>query len=95
MTTVESKHSDAVTSTMAESAAPTRIAFGLDEAGKPHASWFGEADAPPAIKAVGLMAMMAIAATRDEHRTLASQLTGRRMCQGSLERLKAGNAISL
>lgn len=74
MTTVESNHPVAVTSTSPETVVPALIVFGLDGAGKPHASWFGEFDAPLATKAARLMAMTAIAITSDEHRTLASQL---------------------
>ena len=46
--------------------------LGSDDAGKPHASKFGEADAELAIKAAGLMSMRVLPVTTDEHRAAAS-----------------------
>ncbi len=54
------------------------VVFGKDDAGKPHASWFGTADAELAIKAAALMRMRVLPVTTDEHRAAASGLaTGR------------------
>lgn len=74
MTTAMTDASDVSNHTELDPTTPALIVFGLDEAGKPHASWFGKADAPLATRAAGLMAMTAIAVTSDEHRALASQL---------------------
>jgi hypothetical protein len=54
----------------------TLIVFGKDkgESGKPHASWFSEADAPLAEKAAGLMGMKILRLSSDEQRELAGRL---------------------
>lgn len=55
------------------------IVFGRDDAGKPHASRFGEADAELAIKAAGLMRMWVLPISSDEHRAAASGLAAGRI----------------
>ena len=50
------------------------VVFGRDDAGKPHASLFGAADAELAIKAAGLMRFRVLPITTDEHRAVASGL---------------------
>jgi hypothetical protein len=62
-------------------ATATLIVFGKDkgESGKPHASWFGEADAPLAEKAAGLMGMRILRLISDDQRALASQLPAGRV----------------
>lgn len=67
----EAKQTDAAGS---EPQRPTMIVFGLDEAQKPHASWFDEADAPLAEKAAGLMGMKILRLTSGEQRGLAGKL---------------------
>ncbi|MBM6596504.1 hypothetical protein [Microvirga pudoricolor] len=57
-----------------KAAAATLIVFGLDETGKPHASWFDEADAPLAEKAAGLMKMKILRLSTDEQKKLAGRL---------------------
>ena len=47
---------------------PALVVFGRDDAGKPHASKFGAADAELAIKAAGLMGYRVLPITSDEHR---------------------------
>jgi hypothetical protein len=56
--------------------AATLIVFGKDkgESGKPHASWFSEADAALAEKAAGLMGMKILRLSSDEQRELAGRL---------------------
>ena len=44
-------------------AAPAVIVFGKDESGKPHASWFAEAEAELAIKAAGSMGFQVLRVT--------------------------------
>jgi hypothetical protein len=56
-------------------AVATLIVFGLDDAKKPHASWFDEADAPLAEKAARLMGMKILRLTTDEQRGLAGKLS--------------------
>ena len=55
------------------------IVFGKDDAGKPHASKFGEADAELAVRAAALMGMRVLPITTDEHGAAASQLTAGRI----------------
>ncbi len=55
------------------------ILYGRDDAGKPHASWFAEADAELATKAAGLMTMAVLPVTSDEARALALQLPAGRI----------------
>ncbi len=55
------------------------ILYGRDDAGKPHASWFAEADAELATKAAGMMGMAALPVTSDEARALALQLPAGRI----------------
>ncbi|MGO4524966.1 tudor domain-containing protein [Microvirga sp. 2MCAF35] len=57
-----------------KAASATLIVFGPDETGKPHASWFDEADAPLAEKAAGLMKMKILRLTTDEQKKLAGRL---------------------
>ena len=58
-----------------DKAAPaTLVVFGPDETGKPHASWFDEADAPLAEKAAGIMKMKILRLTTDEQKKLAGKL---------------------
>jgi hypothetical protein len=57
-----------------KAASATLIVFGPDETGKPHASWFNEADAPLAEKAAGLMRMKILRLITDEQRGLAGKL---------------------
>jgi hypothetical protein len=52
----------------------TLVVFGPDETGKPHASWFDEADAPLAEKAAGLMKMKILRLMTDEQKKLAGKL---------------------
>lgn len=57
------------------SALPAMIVLGLDDGGKAHASWFGEADVGMAERAAGMMGMAALAvADADELRDLAGRL---------------------
>ena len=58
---------------------PVVVVFGKDDAGKPHASRFGEADAELAIKAAGLMGLRVLPITTDEHRAAASGLAAGRI----------------
>lgn len=53
---------------------PALIVLGRDDTGKPHASWFGEEDAPLAQEAAGLMGMSALQIQHDAVRTLAAGL---------------------
>ncbi|PDQ20086.1 hypothetical protein CN311_16095 [Mesorhizobium sanjuanii] len=48
--------------------------MGLDDGGKAHASWFGEAETDLAEKAAGMMGMAALRASTDELRDLAGKL---------------------
>jgi len=52
----------------------TVVVFGLDEAGKPHASVFGAADAQVAEKAAGLMGMRVLRLKTDQQRAIAAKL---------------------
>ena len=63
----------------AQSVAPAIVVFGLDDGGKAHASWFGEADAELAIKAAGMMRFSVLPITTDEHRAAASGLAAGRV----------------
>lgn len=53
---------------------PALIVLGMDEGGKAHASWFGEAETDLAEKAAGMMGMAALRASTDELRDLAGKL---------------------
>lgn len=53
---------------------PALIVFGKDEADRPHASVFGEADAGPARKAAALMGMHAVPVEADAVKALAARL---------------------
>ncbi|MBZ9725303.1 hypothetical protein LB554_15230 [Mesorhizobium sp. CO1-1-11] len=53
---------------------PVLIVLGLDDGGKAHASWFGEAETDVAEKAAGMMGMAALRASTDELRDLAGKL---------------------
>lgn len=53
---------------------PALVVLGLDEKGKPHASWFDEGEAELATKAAGLMGMQVLPLATDERRALASKL---------------------
>lgn len=55
-------------------AMPALIVLGLDDGGKAHASWFGEAETDLAEKAAGMMGMAALRASTDELRDLAGKL---------------------
>jgi hypothetical protein len=57
-----------------EAVSATLVVFEPDETGKPHASWFDEADAPLAEKAAGLMKMKVLRLTTDEQKKLAGRL---------------------
>ena len=50
------------------------VVFGRDDAAKPHASWFGAAEAELATKAAGIMRFKVLPITTDEHRAAASGL---------------------
>ena len=50
------------------------VVFGRDDAAKPHASWFGAAEAELATKAAGIMRFQVLPITTDEHRAAASGL---------------------
>jgi hypothetical protein len=58
----------------ADTAEPALIVFGLDDAKKAHASWFGPLDAELAERAAGFMRMRALRVVTDEQRELAQQL---------------------
>jgi hypothetical protein len=58
----------------ADSAEPALIVFGLDDAKKAHASWFGPLDAELAERAAGFMRMRALQVVTAEQRELALQL---------------------
>ncbi|CAM5378594.1 hypothetical protein ATER59S_01696 [Aquamicrobium terrae] len=55
------------------------IVFGLDEKGRPHASWFGDEDVALARKAAAMMGMAAVEATSEALRALAGQLPAGRV----------------
>ena len=67
-----------VTETTAAIAAAL-VVFGRDDGGKPHASWFGAADAELAIKAAGMMSYRVLPINSDEHRAAASGLAAGRV----------------
>lgn len=73
---MDTEHNDApqAEAPATESKSTNLIVFGLDEAQKPHASWFEQADAPLAEKAAGLMGMKILRLTNDEQRELAGKL---------------------
>ncbi|WP_421928802.1 hypothetical protein [Neoaquamicrobium sediminum] len=50
------------------------IVLGRDDAGRPHASWFGEADAVAAAQAAELMGMVSIIVADGDRRALAGKL---------------------
>jgi hypothetical protein len=60
-------------------AAPFVVVFGMDEAGKPHASWFGAAESELAEKAAGFMRFKVLRLSTDDHRAIASQLPAGRI----------------
>lgn len=62
-----------------EAPQPLVIVYGIDEAGKPHASWFGAADAELALKAAKLMGMQALHVADDECRAAALALPAGRI----------------
>lgn len=53
---------------------PVLVVLGLDETGKAHASWFGQADAALAEKAAGLMEMAVLPISNDEIKAAAGSL---------------------
>lgn len=53
---------------------PALMVLGRDDKGKAHGSWFGEADAPLAEKAAGLMGMVAVRVETDAFAELAAKL---------------------
>lgn len=53
---------------------PVLVVLGLDETGKAHASWFGQADAELAEKAAGLMEMAVLPISNDEIKAAAGSL---------------------
>jgi len=55
-------------------AEPRLIVFGTDEAKRPHAAWFAEADADAAERAAGFMRMRVLKIETDDQRALALQL---------------------
>jgi len=55
------------------------IVFGLDEKGRPHASWFGDEDVALARKAAAMMGMEAVEANSEALRALARQLPAGRV----------------
>lgn len=55
------------------------IMFGLDDKGRPHASWFGDEDVALARKAAAMMGMAAVEATSEALRALAGQLPAGRV----------------
>lgn len=59
--------------------APAIVLYGLDESGRPRASWFVEADAVLAEKAAAVMNMKVLRVTTPEHRAVASELTAGRV----------------
>ncbi|MBZ9795591.1 hypothetical protein [Mesorhizobium sp. ES1-4] len=65
---------NAAVSTASPAALPALIVLGLDDGGKAHASWFGEAETDVAEKAAGMMGMAAVRASTDELRDLAGKL---------------------
>ncbi|MER8646816.1 hypothetical protein [Mesorhizobium sp. M1252] len=65
---------NAAVSTATSTALPALIVLGLDDGGKAHASWFGEAETDQAEKAAGMMGMAALRASTDELRDLAGKL---------------------
>jgi hypothetical protein len=73
---MDTEHNDApeAEAPVTEPRSTSLIVFGLDEAQKPHASWFDETDAPLAEKAAGLMGMKILRLTSDEQRGLAGKL---------------------
>jgi hypothetical protein len=73
---MDTEHNDArqAEAPVTEPESTNLIVFGLDEAQKPHASWFEKADAPLAAKAAGLMGMKVLRLTDDEQRGLAGKL---------------------
>lgn len=54
---------------------PTLVLYGDDEAGKPHAASFSEADAPLAEKAAGHMGLKVLRLSTDEQRMLAGKIS--------------------
>lgn len=67
--------------TATATALPALIVLGLDDGGKAHASWFGEAETDVAEKAAGMMGMAALRASTDELRDLAGKLPQGRVFQ--------------
>lgn len=65
---------NAAVSAATSTAFPALIVLGLDEGGKAHASWFGEAETDVAEKAAGVMGMAALRASTDELRGLTGKL---------------------
>ena len=57
-----------------DTAEPALIVFGLDEAKKARASWFGPLDVELAERAAGLVRMRALRVVTDEHRQVALEL---------------------
>ena len=55
------------------------IVFGLDDKGRPHASWFGDEDVALARKAAAMMGMAAVEANTEALRGLAGQLPAGRV----------------
>lgn len=72
---------NASVSAATSSAFPALIVLGLDDGGKAHASWFGEAETDVAEKAAGMMGMAALRASTDELRDLAGKLPQGRVFQ--------------
>lgn len=62
------------TAAAAEAPAPMHILVGLDDQGKPHASWFGEEDGDAAAVAADLMDMALLDISSDELAAIAAKL---------------------
>ncbi len=58
---------------------PAVIVFGADDARKPHASWFGQADAEAAERAAGFMGMKVLRVSTAEHRAIALEAAAGRV----------------
>ncbi|RWP18020.1 MAG: hypothetical protein EOR01_23660 [Mesorhizobium sp.] len=65
---------NASVSAATSTALPALIVLGLDDGGKAHASWFGEAETDVAERAASMMGMAALRASTDELRDLAGKL---------------------
>lgn len=79
--TTDTLHPDhrSATGTPTIAIATTLIVFGLDDAEKPHASWFTPEEAPLAEKAAGLMGMRILRLSDEKRRELAGKLSQGRL----------------